>query len=256
MTPMGETGGGSYVAVAPYTALAGVYDVVMQHVDYREWARYVHSLLSKYAPDAEDVLELGCGTGSLVRELVSIKPYGVFATDGSADMVRVARSGVATEGVEFDVADFRDFETGRCFDAALLLYDGINYLLQESEIEGLLRRVRGQVRAGGIFILDQSTPSNSLNNQEFFEDSGVDDSISYVRLSEYDPETSLHHTRFEIEMAGTVYCEHHIQRAYSVDQLRALVPRSSWTIEAVLDGFSEEPATDASERVHWILRAR
>lgn len=253
---MGETGGGSYVAVAPYTALAGVYDLVMQHVDYRGWARYVHSLLSKCAPGAEEVLELGCGTGSLARELVSIKPYRVFATDGSADMVRVARSRIATEGIEFDVADFRDFEVGSRFDAALLLYDGINYLLQESEIESVLRHVRGHVRTGGVFILDQSTPANSLNNQGFFEDSGEDDSTSYVRLSEYDPETFRHHTRFEIEIDGTVYCEHHIQRAYSVDQVRALVPRSSWAIESVLDGFSEEPATDASERVHWILRAR
>ena len=41
---VGERG----VSVKPYTVLATLYDLVMEHVDYREWALYVESILMEH----------------------------------------------------------------------------------------------------------------------------------------------------------------------------------------------------------------
>ncbi len=45
-----------------------------------------------------------------------------------------------------------------------------------------------------------------------------------------------------------------MQRAYSLDEVRAAVAETDFEIEAVLDGFSDDVATDATERAHWVLR--
>ncbi|HYG69925.1 MAG TPA: class I SAM-dependent methyltransferase, partial [Anaeromyxobacteraceae bacterium] len=75
----------------PYSVLAEGYDAVMAHVDYEAWAEYVHFLLVRHHLEAQDVLELGCGTGSLALVLQPLGPYAYRATDASEAMLTVAR---------------------------------------------------------------------------------------------------------------------------------------------------------------------
>ncbi len=252
---MSDAQDGPRVSVKPYTVLASLYDLVMEHVDYREWALYIESLLSIHAPEATDVLELGCGTGRFAHELVRCRTVRYLGTDASPDMIRVARERAPSSHVEFEIMDFRRFALGRQFDVVILLYDGINYLLDEREIEQVFSAARRHLRPGGLFIFDQSTPTNSLNNREYFEDAGADEVGRYVRQSQYDEETQQHHTHFDIELDGRTYHEHHVQRAYSIEKVRGLIGESEWKIIGVLDGFTHDHASESSERVHWILEA-
>ena len=253
--------------VEPYTALAAGYDVVMEHVDYELWADYVTDLLLEHAPDTRSILELGCGTGTLALALqeraeeVTGTPAGFeyLATDASAEMIRVARAkarlaGRAAGNVTFEVADFASTEAPRPVDAVLLLYDGLNYLLKEEEVARMLARVAAVLRPGGVAILDQSTPANSINNEAFFSDEGQAEDFSYVRRSSYDRETNLHVTEFDLAVEGERFVEHHVQRAYELDEIRTLIEASPLAVEAVYDGFSLDPAGDDAERLHWVLR--
>jgi SAM-dependent methyltransferase len=212
--------------------------------------------MTTFCPAASDVLELGCGTGTFAHELREIWPYGYMATDGSGDMIRAAEAKAVDSSIQFMVADMRAFSLGRLFDVALLLYDGINYLLDDDDVVNALAGVRRHLHRDGIFIFDQSTPSNSLNNRDFFEDSGGSGDVEFVRTSRYDEQTGLHHTTFEIAIGGSSYSEHHIQRAYSLAEMSEVVAGTAWHVEATYDGFTHDPATEASERVQWILRAR
>jgi SAM-dependent methyltransferase len=243
------------LSVEPYTVLASLYDLVMEYVDYREWALYIESLLSEHAPEATDVLELGCGTGRFARELAGCRDIRYLGADASPNMIRVARDRDHSSDLDFDVLDFRRFELERRFDVVILLYDGLNYLLEEEDIGKVLSVAQNHLRPGGLFIFDQSTPTNSLNNQNFFEDAGANDIGSFVRQSHYDVDTRLHHTHFDIALPAGTYHEHHVQRAYSIAEVRSLVRESEWTILGVLDGFTHDPASESSERVHWILKA-
>lgn len=248
--------------VTPYDALAAGYDVVMAHVDYGEWAEYVLDLFEEHEAWPQSVLELGCGTGSLALEMQERGPHGGFrylATDRSPAMIRVARAKAKLQGraagrLRFDVADFTDFEFDESFDAALLLYDGLNYLLEDEEVAVMLAHVHDVLAPGGVFVLDQSTPTNSVNNAEYFGDEGEAEAFSYVRRSEYDPVTRLHTTEFDMTVEGETYTEQHVQRAYTLAEIEALVAASPLEAVAAYDGFTTDPATEASERIHWVLR--
>jgi SAM-dependent methyltransferase len=246
---------------APYRLLAEGYDRVMSHVDYGRWARHVRRLLERYHPAARDVLELGCGTGELALRLQPLGPapagYRYRATDGSAAMLAVARRKAAAAGVplRFARVDFRSVPPAPKSDAALLLYDGLNYLLREEEVAALLAGVHAALRPGGVFLFDQSTPANSLNHPDGFDDAGRTDAFAYVRTSRYDPARRLHTTTFRLLLPdGRAAEEAHLQRAYTLAEVEAVVAGSPLARVAALDGFSTRPATAETERVQWVLR--
>ena len=240
----------------PYSRLALGYDAVMAHVDYDGWADYVHDLLQRHAPEATSVVEIGCGTGSVALALARVAEFEIRGYDGSAEMVEVARLKAAKEGAEiaFAHADFLDPIPGPLADAVILVYDGLNYLLHEAQVETLLRRVHAALRPGGVFIVDQSTPANSLNHVGEFDDEGRADAFAYTRAGAYDPETRLHTTTFELSGPEGTHRETHVQRAYSLAEMRALLDASPLAPEAAYDAFSTDGADAASERVHWVAR--
>ncbi len=251
----------------PYDALAAGYDVVMAHVDYGGWAAYVLDLFAAHDLRPRSVFELGCGTGSLAFELQERSqeagPEGGFrylATDRSPTMVRVAQAkarmaGPSAGDLRFAVADFTAFEPDERFDAGLLLYDGLNYLLDEADVAALFDRAAASLAPGGVFVVDQSTPANSVNNEAYFADEGEADRFAYTRRSRYDANTHLHTTEFDLTIDGATYAEQHVQRAYTRQEIEALAAASPLAVVAAYDGFTTDPATDASERIHWVLQA-
>lgn len=244
-----------YALVLPYDVLAEGYDLVMEHVDYAEWADYVQEVFERHADrPVETILELGCGTGALAGQLQPQGPYRYLATDGSAAMIARAHDLMEDDdALRFEVQDFRAFVAPEPADAVLLLYDGLNYLLSDDDVRALVESAHASLRPGGLFVFDQSTPANSENNAAYFEDEGEEDGFAYVRRSAYDRATRLHTTTFEIETAAGRFCEQHVEKAYTLAEVRALVePR--FAVVAAYDGFTFEPATERSERVHWVVR--
>lgn len=242
--------------VEPYSALAAGYDLIMEHVEYEEWAGLVFELLETWGEGIGTVLELGCGTGSLALELQPLGDYRYIGTDRVESMLAVARAKARFDGadIRFEVADFTDFRMESPVDAVLLLFDGLNYLLETEGITRLLSCVFGALRPGGLFIFDLSTPANSLNNAEYFEDEGGEDEFSYRRMSRYDAESRIHATTFEFESQGQAFREVHLQRAYELDDIRPLVDAAGFETLAVLDGFTHDEATFETERAHWVVR--
>lgn len=241
---------------APYTALAAGYDLVMAHVDYDLWAEHIHELIQRHHPDPRWLLELGCGTGSFALKLQPHGAYHYTGTDGSSEMIRVACRKAELDGatISFSVADFTNFQVETPVDVVVLLYDGLNYLLEKKGIRAMLRCAYAALRPGGIFLFDQSTPANSLNNEDHFEDQGGEQNFDYTRYSRYDAETRLHTTTFDLRVAGRRFREEHVQRAYTMHEIRALIQETDFEEAAAYDNFLVQPATKESERIHWILR--
>ncbi|MEM6647382.1 MAG: class I SAM-dependent methyltransferase, partial [Bacteroidota bacterium] len=199
----------------PYSVLAAVYDVVMEHVDYDIWAEYVHELLQMHRHPFTSVLELGSGTGSFAFAFQEWGPYDFVAIDASPQMTEVARrkAEMYNAKVQFEVADFTNFRLEHPVDFAVLLYDGLNYLLLEEQVRDLFRCVHAALKPGSLFLFDQCTPANSINNADFFGDEGEAEGVTYVRKSHYDVETMLHTTAFDITVGDAVFSETHVERA-------------------------------------------
>jgi SAM-dependent methyltransferase len=245
----------------PYSALAAGYDFVMAHVDYDAWATYLFDLLRRHGDDPETVVELGGGTGALARRLQPLGGYDYVLTDASAAMLERAREKLRADGspVRCVQADFtavgpEDLGPEAPADAVILVYDGLNYLLDEADVAALFRCVHRLLRPGGVAVVDQSTPANSQTHHDAFVDEGTTDGFAYVRENRYDPETRRHETVFELTVDGEHHTERHVQRAYSRHEVRALLADAPLAVEAAYDEFSTEPAHDDSYRVHWVLR--
>ncbi|HEX8385217.1 MAG TPA: class I SAM-dependent methyltransferase [Rubricoccaceae bacterium] len=248
------------MSAPPYSLLAAGYDAVMEHVDYPFWAEHVQRIVEAHRPGATSVVELGCGTGALAEGLQPLGPapagYAYRAYDGSPAMVAAARASTRSP-VTFGVLDFRDPVPGPPADVVLLLYDGLNYLLDPVDVSVLLGRVADALAPGGIAVLDQSTPANSLNHADGFDDAGLTEAFAFERTSRFDAATGLHTTTFRLTGPdGRTETETHVQRAYTLAEVRALIAASPLAERAAYADFSLRRAGPATERVHWVLGRR
>lgn len=246
---------------APYDALAAGYDAVMAHVDYDAWAAYVHCLLQWHGTDVRTVLELAGGTGALAMRLQPKGPYRYTLTDGATAMLQQAARKVAAAGppircrrVRFEALTPRTAGPDAPFDAVVLVYDGLNYLLQTDAVAELLQRIHDVLRPGGVCIFDHTTPANSEAHADAFADEGTVEGFAYVRESRYDPTTQRHVTTFTLSLNGAPAHETHVQRVYAPFTIETLLDASPLRVVAAYDGRTDAPARADSHRVHWVVQ--
>ena len=241
---------------SPYQGLAPIYDYVMAHVEYGEWAAYIHALFARFAPGTTRVVDLACGTGNVSFALHRLG-YEVTGVDRSEAMLQVAREKAADTGVEFVQQDLRQLAGLGPFDAATCLYDSINYLLTPADIDAALRGAQAIVQPGGLFVFDICTERNSLRYFRNMRDSGQGPGFSYERHSIYDPAKRLQSNHFRIRCDGSDVAleETHVQRIYPVAAIADRVEVSAWELLALCDGFTFDEGTEDSDRVHFVLRA-
>jgi len=134
-----------------YERFGEFYDAVMG--DRRAAAEQVVKLIRAAKPDAKNVLELGCGTGSILKCLQDA--YEVSGLDVSRKMLSVARKKVPRSKLfRQDMVDFRI--DGR-FDVILCVFDSINHVRRFSDWKKVFARVRQHLSRGGCFIFDINT---------------------------------------------------------------------------------------------------
>lgn len=248
--------------VAPYESLAAIYDHVMRHVDYRHWARHVDGLLTEYAPDTDTdtdtntVVELACGTGNATFALADLG-RSICGFDGCAAMVEQARLKSAQDGrgIEFDVRDLRDLHGVGPSGAVICLYDSLNYLLEPGDVDEALGQVHEVLIPGGVFIFDVCTEQNSVLHFDGLVDEESGPGFRYTRRSDYHRGDRLQINAFDIEFDdGQRHQETHVQHIYPLQTLHERVLASPLEPVATLDGFSQRPGSEHSDRVHFVVR--
>jgi SAM-dependent methyltransferase len=135
---------------------ARLYDEFHTHKDYasecdlieRAWGRFGRDPITR-------VLDLGCGTGGHALVLAQ-RGYTVTGVDQSAAMVRIAAAKAADAGLTttWIVGDLRAVDAGGGFDAALVMYSTLGYMLENDDVLSALRNVRRHLRPGGLLMLD------------------------------------------------------------------------------------------------------
>jgi ubiquinone/menaquinone biosynthesis C-methylase UbiE len=246
-----------------YSALAVIYDAVMRDIDYEMWSDFIDEIIQTHHPEAYDILELACGTGSLALSLDELDCYSILATDGSNDMLEIARqkSALGVNDLQWRQINYFDIQLDDDFDVALMLYDSINYALDADLVLKALNQVRGRLRENGLFIFDFTTPNNSAKHADALNDEGsTSDNYRFKRLSRYLASEKMHYNEFEIEKLADDklhierrFREIHKQRVYSLKEMREIISRSSFKIIAEYDAFELEPANENSDRITMVL---
>ena len=134
-----------------YERFAAFYDVVMDDPGPR--AARVDAAIRQFRPDPASLLELGCGTGSILARLET--GAELTGLDRSPEMLAVASSKVP--GVRLVEGDMADFDLGRRFDVVACVFDSINHLLDVTSWASLVGCVHRHLADGGLFVFDVNT---------------------------------------------------------------------------------------------------
>ena len=241
----------------PYDALAPIYDELMLHVEYDLWADYIHRIFQTFGGEIREVLELACGTGTFAAQLQK-HGYLIQGYDRSPAMIEVARKRRENEKIRFAVGSFLDFPLKSRFDAALCLYDSINYLLKLEDVVEFLRRVKEALKPGGLFVFDICTRYNSRKYFRHYQDTGVIKGYRYYRYSDYNPRTHYHSNEFQLfEVSNPTlrFGESHRQRIYSLGEIRNAVQQAGMILLEELSDMTFRKVNSRSLRVHIITKA-
>lgn len=246
------------IETLPYEQLAALYDYVMRHVDYVEWADYIEQVFAWCRVKPQTVTESACGTGSLAL-ILGDRGYNVEAYDLSEAMLNVARGKTPRTGASppvFSQADMKNLPPGEA-DALLCLYDSVNYCLTTGELKAAFRSFRNAVREGGIGVFDVTTEANSLRYFRDFRCREQHAGFTISRHSVFHRETGLQTNEFLFVDAErqTRVKELHRQRIYSLQEILESVPNDCWSVLGAFDGFTFEPPDEDSERIHIVMRA-
>jgi SAM-dependent methyltransferase len=137
--------------VESYDVFAPFYDAVQG--DRADHAAYIRSLIEDHHAQAKTLLELACGTGSVMKQLSSA--YDVTGVDRSEAMLAIARRKLPE--ARLVQGDMTTVDLGQTFDVVLCAFDSINHLLRFEEWEAVFDRTLAHLNDGGIFVFDVNT---------------------------------------------------------------------------------------------------
>ncbi len=240
-----------------YNDFAYIYDKLINDVDYKEWADYYFKIFQRYGLDPKLGLDLGCGTGNLTVELAN-RGIEMTGVDLSEDMLMVAREKSDGLDILYLNQDMTEFELYGTVDFIISSLDCINYITDKRDLLKVMKLANNYLGPGGLFIFDINTRyklENVIGDNTFILE---DDDCFCSWQNEYDKRRKLsdfyltffckngeEYTRFD---------EHHNERAYDIDEIKAIIESSGMRLLKVYHDRSFENPKKNSERVFFVAQ--
>lgn len=240
-----------------FTNLAAIYDAVMRGVPYGHWVATVRRLARERGCPLRRVLDVGCGTGAAALRL-ACTGVEVVGVDASAAMITEARRKAGGLPVRFEVARMEELDLGQSFDAAVSLFDSVNYVIDPGALQEAFRRIHAHLVPGGLWMFDMNTPY-ALEMELFTQDNlATGDEPKYEWRSRYDPKTRLATVkmRFYVREHGAISTlrETHVQRAYTLEEVDAMLGEAGFAVLDVYDAYTDLPPLAVSDRALFVAR--
>ena len=239
-----------------YEAFAGLYDALMDDVDYDAWAAYYLALIARMGVEPRTLCDCACGTGSMAVRFAE-RGLKVTGVDLSGDMLELARQKALSHGarVMFVRQDMCELTLPRPVDAIVCACDGVNYLLSDDQVRAFFTRARESLRPGGVLACDISSPyklRHTLGNNFFGEDRG---DIAYLwdnRWDEASRTVAMDLTFFAREPDGRYrrFDEQHTQRAHAPERLAELLAECGFGGVRVMGDRRFDPPAADEPRIH------
>ncbi len=256
-----------------YNAFAKYYDELMDNIPYEEWVAYLCDLLFSLGITEGLVAELGCGTGNITERLAE-KGFDMIGIDNAPDMLELAREKKEQTGSSslYLCQDMREFELFGTVDAVISLCDSVNYITEPSELLTVFRLVNNYLETDGIFIFDFHTThyyQDVVAGATIAEDR---EDVSFIWDNYYDEESRINELALSLfvplrpeeteglpqHLQGDLLCrkfeELHLQRGYTLSEMKQLVEDSGLTLLFAYNAFTKEPASENDERIYMVCR--
>ena len=258
-----------------YTGFAYVYDEFMDNVPYDDWTEYVVGLLKEYGVQENSLLlELGCGTGSMTRRLVS-RGYDMIGVDYSEDMLELAREKDFEEALSYGQIlylnqDMREFELFGTVAAVVSICDSMNYITDKEDLKKVFQLVNNYLDTRGVFIFDLNTDHkyrDILGETTIAENR---ENASFIWENYYDQESIINqyditiYNKVELELEDEkeqtpLYErmeETHYQRAYELNDIIQLIQEAGMEYVTAYDALTRNAPNELSERIYVIAREK
>lgn len=238
----------------PYARLAGVYDEIVVDPCHGSWAAYLHELWRADTPEVRTVLDVGCGTGLLASELITLG-YRVVGVDASVAMLNRARQLLGPDVVLVQQA-LPHLTIDMVFDAAVSTFDALNYLTA-TELRSTFAALQQRIRPGGWLVFDVHTDTmmefTAANPVVEGEAGGQHFTItSVVDLGARTCESRIDITRGRDDGFTETHCQHFFSDA----QITSALAAAGFDVLDVTDEYSHEPVDGSTLRATWTARRR
>lgn len=188
-------------------AFARVYDRLVGNGSHR--AQWVKAAIETTIPGARSLLELGCGTGSVLDALDQGTDFALAGLDLSRDMLRSARSRLSRT-VALHQMNMVHFRLAGRFDAIIAVFDTVNHLVDLDDWPRLFAAVSKHLSTGGVFLLDLLEPNwiataayiFRVENDVVIQEIAMDGpSLVDMRIDIFEAATNgLHYERSSVEI--------------------------------------------------------
>lgn len=169
---------------------ADYYELLYQDKDYYGEVKFIQKILSTHAPNAHQLLELGCGTGKHAT-LLAEKGYQVHGVDRSIKMLQQAEANLLQSSPEiacrlkFTEGDIQQVRLNQKFDAILSLFHVVSYQIENKNLIDTFTTVREHLNPGGVFVFDVWYGPAVLNEQPTVKIKRVEnEQIKIMRIAE------------------------------------------------------------------------
>ena len=189
------------------------------------------ALLKQAGLDAGLVVDLGCGSGLSVAELVQAG-YSVLGVDISAAMIAIARDRVPH--AQFQVASLFNVEIPPC-SAVISISECFNYLFDPNhQLKQVFQRIYRALAAGGLFIFDIAEPGQITSATPVKSFTEGEDWIVLVEKQE-DPEQRIFTRRIiTFRQVGDTYRrddEVHRQHLYAATEIAEMLQQVGFQVD-------------------------
>lgn len=142
-----------------FAGYARYYDLLYRDKPYEAEANYVCRLIVSRIPNAQSIVELGCGTGAHAEHLARAG-MEVSGTDVSEWMLeraitrRAALPKDVARRLQFSRGDVRNVRLAVRTDAVISLFHVVSYQSENTDLQAMFSTAREHLRPGGVFIFD------------------------------------------------------------------------------------------------------
>jgi SAM-dependent methyltransferase len=242
---------------------AKYYDLFYAGKSNDHEAAFVDSLIKKYAPHAQYVLDVGCGTGRHAQSLVQ-RGYSVVGVDSSAQMIRIAKEKHADlKGLELICGRAQDFKVSRKMDAAVSLFHVLSYQSTDDDLAAYMDNIRRHLKRNGVFICDfwygpavlSQRPSTRKVRFNMDGHAVVRKAVPQLRINEncvdVNYEISIHK---DTRKSPYILKETHRMRYFFLPELKKLFSDHGFSVLNVFEWLSEKVPSEKSWGVGIVAR--
>lgn len=207
------------------------------------------ALLADLFAGGRALLELAIGTGRVALPLAA-RGFSLTGFDASPEMLEKLRAKPGGAEIEASVADMADFDLGKRFDHAFLVFNTLfNLPTQEAQI-GCFAAVARHLRPGGLFVVEAFVPDLSgFTAHQRVKVNRLDMERVWIEAATHDPVAQrIEMQRVRIEAGGLRLVPLPMRYAWPAE-IDLMARLAGFTRVQRWGGWGREPF-DAQARMH------